>query len=118
MCRGADCGSPRVLQSRPLRDVAGPAPRVQHSRGLTGRRVDSSTFAHRAATYLRGAMGAPDLEVSNAQKIVGGASRHTWSVDARWDGGGESPQVHGLIFRLDPPSSLLESNRGTEYSVY
>jgi hypothetical protein len=26
----------------------------------------------RAATYLRGAMGAPDLEVSNARKIIGG----------------------------------------------
>jgi len=83
-----------------------------------GSPVDSSTFADRAATYLRGATGAPDLEVSNARKIIGGASRHTWSVDARWNEDGGSPQEHGLIFRLDPPSSLLESNRGTEYSLY
>jgi aminoglycoside phosphotransferase (APT) family kinase protein len=80
--------------------------------------MDSSTFAQRAATYLREVMGAPDLEVSNARKIVGGASRHTWSVDVQWSDADGAPHSHGLIFRLDPPSSLLESNRGTEYSMY
>jgi aminoglycoside phosphotransferase (APT) family kinase protein len=80
--------------------------------------VDPSIFATRAAAYLREAMGISDLDVSNARRIIGGASRHTWSVDARWDDADGTSQMHGLIFRLDPPSSLLESNRGTEYSMY
>jgi aminoglycoside phosphotransferase (APT) family kinase protein len=80
--------------------------------------MDASTFAQRAAAYLREAVGKPDLDVTDAKKIIGGASRHTWSVDAWWNDAEGTPQMHGLIFRLDPPSSLLESNRGTEYSMY
>lgn len=80
--------------------------------------MDASAFAGRAATYLRGAMSTPDLEVSNARKIVGGASRHTWSVDAQWTDVEGARRSDGFIFRLDPPSSLLESNRGTEYAMY
>jgi aminoglycoside phosphotransferase (APT) family kinase protein len=80
--------------------------------------MDPSTFAGCAAAYLAAAWSSPDLGVSNARRILGGASRHTWSVDTAWlDAAGESHR-RALIFRLDPPSSLLESNRGTEYAVY
>jgi aminoglycoside phosphotransferase (APT) family kinase protein len=80
--------------------------------------MDASTFARAAAAYLAQAWNARDLVVANARQIVGGASRHTWSVDASWDEVSGTPRHRGLIFRLDPPSSLLESNRGTEYAMY
>jgi aminoglycoside phosphotransferase (APT) family kinase protein len=80
--------------------------------------MDTSTFAGAAAAYLARAWNAPDLDVTNARRILGGASRHTWSVDATWNDAVGTPQHRGLIFRMDPPSSLLESNRGTEYAMY
>jgi aminoglycoside phosphotransferase (APT) family kinase protein len=80
--------------------------------------MDPSTFAGCAAAYLAAAWGAPDLAVSNARRILGGASRHTWSVDTTWQDAAGRSHSRDLIFRLDPPSSLLESNRGTEYAVY
>jgi aminoglycoside phosphotransferase (APT) family kinase protein len=80
--------------------------------------MEPSTFAACAARYLRQAWDLPLLDVTNATKIIGGASRHTWSVDASWVDEDGSNHERGLIFRLDPPSSLLESNRGTEYAMY
>jgi aminoglycoside phosphotransferase (APT) family kinase protein len=80
--------------------------------------MDPSTFARGAAAYLAAAWGVRDLSVSDARRILGGASRHTWSVDATWRDAAGVSVSRGLIFRLDPPSSLLESNRGTEYAAY
>jgi aminoglycoside phosphotransferase (APT) family kinase protein len=80
--------------------------------------MEPSTFATRAALYLREAWSNPLIEVTDARKIIGGASRLTWSVDATWIGDDGAELNRGLIFRLDPPSSLLESNRGTEYAMY
>jgi aminoglycoside phosphotransferase (APT) family kinase protein len=80
--------------------------------------MDPSTFAICAAAYLQKAWGEPGLEATDARRIIGGASRHTWSVDAKWNGADGKPQLRRLIFRLDPPASLLESNRGTEYAMY
>ncbi len=80
--------------------------------------MDPSTFALCATMYLRKSWHEPGLEVSGARRIIGGASRHTWSADAAWNDNHGSPQLRELIFRLDPPASLLESNRGTEYAMY
>jgi aminoglycoside phosphotransferase (APT) family kinase protein len=80
--------------------------------------MDPSTFALCATMYLRKAWDEPGIEVTGARKIIGGASRHTWSVDAAWNDSHGTPQSRELIFRLDPPASLLESNRGTEYAMY
>ena len=80
--------------------------------------MDPSTFALCATMYLRKAWDEPGIEVTGARKIIGGASRHTWSVDAAWNDSHGAPQLRELIFRLDPPASLLASNRGTEYAMY
>lgn len=80
--------------------------------------MDPSTFALCATMYLRKAWDELGIEVTGARKIIGGASRHTWSVDAAWNDSHGTPQLRELIFRLDPPASLLESNRGTEYAMY
>jgi aminoglycoside phosphotransferase (APT) family kinase protein len=79
--------------------------------------MDPQLFAQRAADYLRTTLDDPSLEVTRATRIVGGASRHTWSVDLRDDPSGRQGG-RGLIFRLDPPASLLESNRRIEYAMY
>lgn len=68
--------------------------------------------------FLRRTVPAPEATVTAARRIVGGASRHTWSVDVTWGPSDTVTLPEGLIFRLDPPASLLASNRGTEYAMY
>ncbi len=79
--------------------------------------MDAHRFARRATDYLRTALDDPTLEVARATRIVGGASRHTWSLDLGGEEAGEQVK-RGLIVRLDPPASLLESNRHVEYALY
>jgi len=68
--------------------------------------------------YLHHVM--PEARVVAARdlrRIFGGASRHTWSVDASWrDRDGAVDQ--GLIVRIDPAASLLETDREIELNVY
>jgi aminoglycoside phosphotransferase (APT) family kinase protein len=87
---------------------------------LEGRPVTAQeqTFAQRAAKYLASALGVAEVRVSAASLIVGGASRETRSVDAQWEEADGAIREQGLIFRLDPPSSLLRSNRRTEFEMY
>ncbi len=75
------------------------------------------------AAYLRERMPhARDLTVSGVARVGGGASRETWTLDARWteDGGaGRARKVErGFIVRRDPPASLLESNASLEFELY
>ena len=45
--------------------------------------------AERVADYLRGKLPqASEVTVENVFRIPGGASRETWSFDARWHEGG------------------------------
>lgn len=64
-------------------------------------------------SYLAKALARPGLRVTSLHRIPGGASRATWSVDAAW-----GDRTQGLIVRMDPDSSLLESNREVEYALY
>jgi len=67
--------------------------------------------------YLRHKLSTDKVTVGNLRRITGGASRETWSFDARWwDKGSEV--VQGLIVRRDPDASLLETERDLEYRVY
>ena len=69
-------------------------------------------------TYLKGKLpGATDLSVSNVARIPGGASRETWSFDARWSQDG-APVERSYIARRDPPASLLDSNNDLEFELY
>src|SRR5687768_11043977 len=48
-------------------------------------------------------------------QIAGGASRATWNVDVRDTADGPH---EGIILRLDPDASVLESARHVEYAIY
>jgi aminoglycoside phosphotransferase (APT) family kinase protein len=75
-------------------------------------------MAERLEAYLAAKMpGAAELRVRRVVRIPGGASRETWSCDARWVEDGEVRE-QGLIVRADPEASLLESNRDMEFRVY
>ncbi len=67
--------------------------------------------------YLRHRMPeAEDLTVSGLFRIPGGASRETWSFDARWREGAKGVG-QGYIMRRDPDASVLETERDVEYRV-
>jgi aminoglycoside phosphotransferase (APT) family kinase protein len=60
---------------------------------------------------------AKDLSIANIARIPGGASRETWSFDARWFEGGATVE-RSFIARRDPTASLLESNNDLEFDLY
>ncbi len=70
-------------------------------------------LATKLQAYLRGRLDAPDLIVSELSRIPGGASRETYRFCARYGG-----QMRALILRRDPPASLIETERSTEYRAY
>jgi aminoglycoside phosphotransferase (APT) family kinase protein len=71
-----------------------------------------------AVRYLQHVMpAATDVAVHDLRRIVGGASRQTWSLDAAWREDGVARR-QGLIVRLDPGASLLETDRALEFAVY
>lgn len=70
------------------------------------------------AHYLAGRLpGASGLTVSGLARIPGGASRETWSFDARWREGGQE-RAESFILRRDPTGSLLDSNNDLEFELY
>lgn len=70
------------------------------------------------AAFLRSQMPeARDLAVSNIARIPGGASRETWSFDARWSEDGATFE-RSFIARRDPTGSLLDSNNDLEFELY
>ncbi len=72
----------------------------------------------RVAGYLSSKMpDAEGLAVSGLIRIPGGASRETWSFDARWRESGREVQ-RGFIIRRDPEASVLETARDVEFHVY
>ena len=71
----------------------------------------------RVAEYLQSRLPqATDIAVENVFRMPGGASRETWSFDARWREGG-SQVTQGFVLRRDPDASLLDSDRDTEFEV-
>lgn len=69
------------------------------------------------ARYLAGKLGAPDLSVHDLARIPGGASRETYRFRARYTAFGRTIE-RKLILRRDPPASLIETERATEYRAY
>lgn len=71
----------------------------------------------RIEAYLKTKLpGAHGVSVSNLYRIPGGASRETWSCDARWRENGKEVR-RGFIFRRDPDASLLETDRDLEFRI-
>jgi hypothetical protein len=59
------------------------------------------------AAYLGHKMpDAREIQVSGLRRIPGGASRETWSLDAKWLNG-DQPAERGFIIRRDPVASVL-----------
>lgn len=71
----------------------------------------------RLEPYLANILGVPDLEVANLARIPGGASRETYRFRARYSRDGVEIE-RGLILRRDPPASLIETERTTEFRAY
>ncbi len=73
--------------------------------------------AEQIAEYLQSRLPrASDIAVQNLFRIPGGASRETWSFDARWREGG-SIVSRAFVLRRDPDASLLVTDRDTEFRV-
>jgi aminoglycoside phosphotransferase (APT) family kinase protein len=70
----------------------------------------------RVANYLSKKLGSEDVSVLDLHRIPGGASRETWSCDARWRDNGQDVS-RGFIFRRDPDASLLVTERDVEFRV-
>lgn len=77
----------------------------------------SDDLSARLETYLADILGVPDLEVASLARIPGGASRETYRFRARYMRDGAQIE-RGLILRRDPPASLIETDRSTEFRAY
>jgi aminoglycoside phosphotransferase (APT) family kinase protein len=77
----------------------------------------SDDLTPRLQTYLGAKLGADDLVVENLSRIYGGASRETYRFRARYTVAGTAHD-HALILRRDPPASLIETERTTEFRAY
>ncbi|HXH21730.1 MAG TPA: phosphotransferase family protein [Dehalococcoidia bacterium] len=60
---------------------------------------------------------ASEISVTKLARIPGGASRETWSFEARWREDG-ALRERGFIVRRDPTGSLLETDRDVEFRMY
>ena len=72
----------------------------------------------RLARYIETQMPeASDIEVSQIERISGGASRETYRfvLNYRQDG---AAQTRRLILRRDPPASLIDTDRRIEFAAY
>jgi aminoglycoside phosphotransferase (APT) family kinase protein len=60
---------------------------------------------------------ASEISATKLARIPGGASRETWSFQARWREDGALCE-RGFIVRRDPTGSLLETDRDVEFRMY
>jgi aminoglycoside phosphotransferase (APT) family kinase protein len=67
--------------------------------------------------YLSVKLGASGMVIENLARIPGGASRETYRFRARYSKDGKTFD-RALILRRDPPASLIETERSTEYRAY
>lgn len=67
--------------------------------------------------YLTEKLAASDLVVSNLARIPGGASRETYRFRVSYERDGARIE-RPLILRRDPPASLIETERSTEFRAY
>ncbi len=73
----------------------------------------SDDITSRLETYLAKKLDQPGLRVSDLARIAGGASRETYRFRARY-----GDVERALILRRDPPASLIETDRTTEFRAY
>ncbi|WP_233356272.1 phosphotransferase family protein [Henriciella aquimarina] len=79
--------------------------------------VDNPTLADKFAAYAEAHIpGAGNLRVTHMNRIHGGASRETYSVDIAYEDA-TGPKVKGLILRRDPADSLIDTDRRVEFAA-
>lgn len=72
----------------------------------------------RLAAYIASRLDdAEEVHVEGLDRIFGGASRETYRFVLTWREGGAERQRR-LILRRDPPGSLIETERATEFAAY
>src|SRR5262249_12500800 len=108
--RTCGCGRSRTAHHRPARTLW----LQRHSRS---RAMSDDNLSERLEAYLANVMGIPDLEVANLSRIPGGASRETYRFRARHNRNGTEIE-RGLILRRDQTTSLIETERATEFRAY
>jgi aminoglycoside phosphotransferase (APT) family kinase protein len=75
-------------------------------------------LAPRIAAYAeRRLPDATDVEVFDVDRIHGGASRETYRFKLRYRDG-DTAVERRLILRRDPPGSLIETDRASEFAAY
>lgn len=73
----------------------------------------SDGISARLEAYLSKKLDQSTLRVSDLARIPGGASRETYRFRARY-----GDVERALILRRDPPASLIETDRTTEFRAY
>ncbi|MEM5517737.1 phosphotransferase family protein [Henriciella sp. AS95] len=74
-------------------------------------------LAAKFAAYAEGQIpGARNLRVTAINRIHGGASRQTYSIDIAYEDA-TGPKVKGVILRRDPPDSLIDTERRVEFAA-
>lgn len=77
----------------------------------------SDDITPRLAKYLAAHFGVTSVEVSGLSRISGGASRETYRFAVRYYRDGRAHDRR-LILRRDPPASLIDTERSTEFRAY
>lgn len=79
---------------------------------------DEQSMPERIRAYLAGQFDAPDLALSDVERIAVGWSHETWLFDATWTAQGESHR-RGFCLRRDPGNALLRdiSRLSEQYQV-
>ncbi|WP_286901544.1 phosphotransferase family protein [Thermocrispum sp.] len=74
------------------------------------------TVRQRLRAFLAERTGDAGLTVSGLRRSGTGSSRENWPFDARWVDNGTA--VHRrLLLRRDPPSSVVDTGRATEFAL-
>jgi len=71
----------------------------------------------RLGRYMAKMLGIPAVEIDGLSRISGGASRETYRFAARYYRDGRAHDRR-LILRRDPPASLIDTERSSEFRAY
>lgn len=79
--------------------------------------MDADTVRAGLTDFVREKSGASDVTIENLSRLSGGASRETWTFDARLTRDGREELIEA-IFRCDPiPGQATMAGRALEYAL-
>eukprot|EP00903_Cladosiphon_okamuranus_P003026 g3024.t1 len=79
--------------------------------------MHEADLAEKFAAYAEAKLpGARHAKVASINRIHGGASRQTYSIDLTYEDA-TGPKTKGLILRRDPPDSLIDTERRVEFAA-